>query len=109
LSTPSSVIVLPDEIWFNDGPGNFRDSGQRLANNVTRAVFLSDLDGDGDLDLFVAGVTSGQVWFNDGSGRFTAGQRIRYGQYDAVALGDVTGDGRIEVLVAGVNFYRIWR
>ena len=95
-------------MWLNDGDGNFRSNGQRLGKGPTHALFLADLDNDGDPDLFTAGETTGQVWLNDGAGRFGAGQRLAYGRDVAIALGDLTGDGAIDAFAAGVESYRIW-
>lgn len=44
----------PNEVWLNDGKGNFRDSGLRLGNAFSWDVALGDLNGDGRLDAFVA-------------------------------------------------------
>ena len=47
-----------NKVWLNNGSGNFTDSGQDLRENSStdnsRGVDLADLDGDGDLDAFVA-------------------------------------------------------
>ena len=36
------------------GPGKFNESGQSLGNSESWKASLSDADGDGDLDAFVA-------------------------------------------------------
>ena len=90
-----------DEVWFNDGLGNFTDSGQALGDALTRFVYLNDLDGDGDLDAVVESQRSVQLWLNDGSGAFTKSkQNLSYSSDCAAAPGDVDGDGDIDI-VAG--------
>ncbi len=93
-------------VWFNDGTGNFTDSGQRLGNSFTWSVALGDLDGDGDLDAFVANSDvsepqPNEVWLNDGSGSFAdSGQRLGAEVSRGVALGDLDGDGDLDAFVA---------
>ena len=73
-----------DRLYFNDGSGNYELSDQQLPNNSavhsTSVVAASDIDNDGDLDLFVGeriiplqyGVPcSGFILQNDGNGNFT--------------------------------------
>ena len=36
----------------------------------TKAVFLADLDGDGDLDALLARLWGAENWWNDGQGKF---------------------------------------
>lgn len=87
-----------DMVWFNDGRGNFTDSGQRLGNWWSNVVALGDLDGDGDLDAFV-GTGDGHtgVWLNDGQGFFSdSGQLLGGGVSAAVSLGDLDGDGDLD-------------
>ncbi|MCA8968108.1 MAG: VCBS repeat-containing protein, partial [Planctomycetes bacterium] len=65
-------------------------------------VALADVDGDGDLDAFVAR-GSGQsdyVFLNDGTGNFTdSGQRLGVVSSVAVALADFDGDGDVDAYV----------
>jgi len=62
-----------DKLWLNDGRGHLTDSGLPLSPDFSSGVGLGDLDGDGDLDAFVAhgelGQESGggvpnEVWLN---------------------------------------------
>ena len=64
---------------------------------------LGDVDGDGDLDAFVANLGSGQpnsVWLNNGSGTFSLGQSVGSSPSDGVGLGDLDGDGDLDAFVA---------
>ena len=107
--------AVPDEIWLNDGAGYFTDSGQRLGNTLSRAVALGDLDGDGDLDAFVAnGITERSrpepdtVWLNNGQGVFTSsGQSLGGSPGLDVALGDLDRDGDLDAFVANGDPQRV--
>ncbi len=46
--------TTPNTVWLNDGEGSFTDSGQSPGTFSSHDVELADLDGDGDLDVFVA-------------------------------------------------------
>lgn len=65
---------------------------------------LGDVDGDGSLDLAVAGGgTTRAVYLNNGAGSFVAGKRV-YGGTDqwtnSVVLGDMDGDGALDVVAS---------
>ncbi len=71
----------------------------------TYAAALGDLDGDGDLDAYLAngkneGVERDTVWFNDGKGNFSypAWQTLE-AEKQHVSLGDLDGDGDLDALI----------
>jgi hypothetical protein len=68
-------------------------------------VALGDVDGDGDLDAFVANYNQpNKVWENDGGGKFSdSSQSLGSSASYAVALGDVDGDGDLDALAANYN------
>lgn len=84
---------------------SFRDSGQRLGDSDSLDVALGDLDGDGDLDAYVANQqvkAADQIWINDGRGFFTRSeQTLEKFDSRAVALGDLDGDQDLDAFVAG--------
>ncbi len=85
------------------------DSGQDLGNG-SHDVALGDLDGDGDLDAFLADSPC-VVWLNDGAGNFTdSGQILPSPAYaDVVELADLDGDGDLDTFMASESFNtRIW-
>lgn len=95
----------PDEVWFNDGEGNFYDSGQRLDAADGEGLSLGDIDGDSDLDAFIGNENdvsdpADTVWFNNGDGYFSdSGQRLGSDNSVVALMGDLDGDGDLDVLV----------
>lgn len=97
-------------VMVNDGAGNFSNSGQALGEAATEQVVLSDVDLDGDLDLFSGNTTEAggdpadQVWTNDGQGVFSdSGQMLGETVSFGAALGDVDADGDPDLLVGSAG------
>jgi hypothetical protein len=65
---------------------------------------MGDLDGDNDLDIYVAnGNTSSQadeVWINNGGVFSSTGQQLDLSWNEGVALGDLDGDNDLDVFIA---------
>ena len=57
-----------DEIWLNDGAGNFTQSGQALDSSATYEVTVGDVDGDNDPDIFFSNFGANHVWMRGGVG-----------------------------------------
>ncbi|HLE73865.1 MAG TPA: VCBS repeat-containing protein [Anaerolineales bacterium] len=80
----------------------------------TYAVALGDLDGDGDLDAFLANGENevpvpNTVWLNDGEGRFSdSGQQIGERESQRVILVDMDADRDLDALVADTSNISIY-
>ena len=103
-------------VWINQGgiqggqEGIFALAGQKISGNKIRAVFLSDLDGDGDLDALIAEIRQAIIWWNDGQAAFIrSNQHFRYSRRHGLAIGDFNGDGRPDIFSAEYSKdYSIW-
>jgi hypothetical protein len=103
-------------VWVNQGgaqggqAGYFWPSMQEITGKQTGAVFLADLDGDGDQDALIAGIRKGAIWWNDGLGTFTlSDQRFRYSNRHGFAIGDFNGDGWLDIFAGDYSrAYNVW-
>lgn len=109
---------LQDRIYINDGKGNFtkKTTGLPKMLNSTGTVRSSDIDGDGDLDLFAGSRVSpgmypstpeSRILINDGKGNFTdataaVAPEIKYAGMvsDAVWI-DVNQDKVNDLIIVG--------
>jgi len=76
----------------------------------TKAVFLADLDGDGDLDALIARVWGAEIWWNDGQGEFRRSDvGFEYREDTGVAVADFDRDGDQDIFT-GRNEpdYQLW-
>ena len=107
-------------LLLNDGTGRLLDATAASLppdHDVTTAIALGDVDGDGDLDL-VCGNTSwlaaqNRLYLNDGSGRFrdvTANQLpVHADPTQAVVLADFDGDGDLDIVFGNRSSDRLLR
>lgn len=111
----ASPAPRPNLLFINDGTGNFSDQTFfRLPPVVanTTEVDAADVDGDGDLDLFIANLGPNNLFLNDGNGFFTDATPTNLPPPDPNFLNDISaearfadvdGDGDPDVLVSNEN------
>ncbi len=119
MAGPFGLRGGKDRFYRNNGDGTFRDATEEagmadLAESYGLGVLASDLDNDGDVDVYVANDSNPNFLYrNEGRGKFTEiGTWSGAGLSDdgiaqagmGVEAGDLDGDGLQEIFVT--NFAR---
>lgn len=114
----SGNLFYFDRVFFGDGTGKFFFSMNSLPpiGENTSAVAIQDVDGDGDLDLFVASShragdygasPKSSLLINQGRGQFKDeteawfGKDVEFGMLNAASFADLDGNGKTELILAG--------
>ena len=119
---PVGLVGQPDMLYRNDGHGRFADVTRNAGiddwthPHYGLGVVMSDLDDDGDLDIFVANDSCGNfLWRNDGGMKFSeigalAGVETNEDGKQQAGMGtdaaDCDGDTKPEIVVT--NFSHDW-
>jgi hypothetical protein len=114
---PRDYDGVTDTLYHNNGDGTFTDVTREAGlspGGKGLGVIFSDLDGDGDQDIFVANdKTPNFLYVNDGHGHFTevafhAGVAVSEDGEETAGMGvaadDYDGDGRTDVVVTNMIF-----
>ena len=110
--------VLGDRLYKNDGKGQFKRDVQAFSdkNFASSVIRTTDIDGDGDQDLFVGGrlfpdyygkPVGGYILINDGQGHFRGGtndvapEMRQLGMITDATWTDIDGDKDLDLVVVG--------
>ncbi|MBB1283475.1 VCBS repeat-containing protein [Flavisolibacter sp. BT320] len=110
-----NTVALQDELYRNDGKGNFvlyKEALPDVSASAKSCVRAADYDNDGDIDFFVGGrVVPGRypmtpvsyLLNNDGNGKFTVVNTVfsQVGMITDAVWYDLNGDGRKDLVVCG--------
>ena len=116
---PNGAYSLTDNLYINDGKGNFVQSHQTLPTtnpSSTSVIIAADFDKDGDLDLFFGGrfipgsygvPASSYLLENNGKGAFTnvtekfAPGLLNVGMITDAVWSDFDHDGDLDLVIVG--------
>lgn len=99
------------KLYTNDGEGNFVEvMGTSFEGVSGSSIAFSDVDGDGDQDLFITGqnnlnVRISKLYTNDGAGNFTEVMGTPFDgiREGSIAFSDVDKDNDQDLLITGLN------
>ena len=114
LSTGSGVTT-----WLGNGDGTFKQGHGYASINDTGFVTVTDIDGDGNTDIYVGLANGGAFTADDsnnnaayvlmgrGDGTFAGAPTTSSGAYSGTNLGDVDGDGIPDLITSGVGQFTV--
>lgn len=100
--------LMANILYINNGDGTFKDNtgdaGLLSLFSSAQGMNIADVDGDGDLDIYVSDIgTTGVMYQNDGTGHFkdvtTAAGLDYHLNGQGVAFGDIDADGDLDMYV----------
>ena len=103
-----------NQLWRNLGGGKFEEitqaAGVAVAEHTSVAASFADIDNDGDPDLYVTTVRSGNFLFeNDGAGRFddisARSGLFHQGHSSGAVFFDYNRDGLLDLFLTNVGEY----
>jgi FG-GAP-like repeat len=110
--TQGGISISVVTVFHGDGHGNFQQTASSQVPFLGTPVvaYLSDLDGDGLLDLVLSGEngaasTSNIEWLrNTGQGNFALATTLAtINQFSYFTIGDLNGDGRPDIVYSTEN------
>jgi uncharacterized repeat protein (TIGR01451 family) len=114
ISSTGGSPLNPSQWGFTAGPVKprclvgFTDSGAVLTGVASSSVAWGDYDKDGDLDILLAGESSGgpvaKVYRKESGGFVDSGAALTGVYISSVAWGDYDNDGDLDILLTGFDF-----
>ncbi|PKO07473.1 MAG: hypothetical protein CVU41_01910 [Chloroflexi bacterium HGW-Chloroflexi-3] len=92
----------PCRLLWNDGNGQFTESGLNLPSTMGAHIAVGDLDLDGDLDVVVTNMGRlNQIWLYEDARFIDSGLRlgIESEMSGRPTLGDLDGDGDLDLII----------
>jgi hypothetical protein len=97
------------KLYNNDGQGNFTEmNNSNIIGVSASSMDYSDIDGDNDFDLIVAGLENTfrtALYVNDGFGNFSENTAVPFVDVSrcSVAFFDADGDNDSDIIISGNN------